>query len=128
MTEYQRRRSALRDKEAEIEHLNKQLERSRKQRDDLKDNAAIVSKEMVRLFGEYKQQIENLEANPQAPGWPVGGPIVEKVPSIRQTSVETPATKAILQKLEALEKRLENLEKIRPFAPPMGGYVPHQVK
>jgi hypothetical protein len=105
-------------KEVEIAQVERTQELLKKQRDDLKDNAAIVTKEMARLLEASKEQLERLSqemaatsnpasADPHAPRPPKGSP----TDLSRAADVQSAGIARILEKFEAMEKRLERLER-----------------
>jgi hypothetical protein len=112
MIELDRRKNDLRQKEAEIARQQKLLDHLQKQRDDLAENAAIVSKEMARVLATCKDQIERFETASKETNIPPPPGIPPVIP-IPQNDDGAAADK-ILQKFEAIEKRLENIEKHMP--------------
>ncbi len=103
-----RRKNDLRQKEAEIARQQNLLERLQKQRDDLAENAT-----MARALAMYKDQIERFESGSKEPNNVApGNPAVIPVPPPPGRDGTT--ADQILQKFEAIEKRLENIERHMP--------------
>ena len=113
MIEYGKRKADVKMKESEIARQQSLLNHLVKQRDDLVDNAAIISKEMARLLDEYKKQLETGETRLKAPSSQPIIPVFDKSESQNVTLESVPPT-SIQQKLDSLEKRLGNIEKRLP--------------